>query len=162
MKTYLEKFPFRHLFAVLRKMGCDTDRYYYESIFKIKKNIFRQYIPKSLEYLINDKMKWKAVAKDAPIYFLWWQGFSEMPSIPKLCYNQLTKCNGEHPIVFIDKNNIEAVTKEYGVHIPKVYTQWRETGKVSIQHFSDLLRTRLISGGGWNLDRFNSLYHQAD
>lgn len=152
MKTFLEKFPFRHLFALLRKMGCDTDRYYYESIFKIKKRIIRKHIPSSLEYLNNANFHWQPIAKDAPIYFLWWQGFSEMPPIPKLCYSQLMKCNGDHPIVFIDKNNIEIVSKEYNVPIPEIYNQWRETGKISIQYFSDLLRTRLISNGGIWID----------
>lgn len=124
-------------------------------------------IPDSLETLTKDVEVWKSPAIDyieSPIYFMWWQGFDAMPKIVELCYKSLIQHSCNHPIVCIDKTNIDSIAQKMG--IPDKVTQyksWLQDKRISVQHFSDLLRTRILEahGGIW-VDSTVLLAHPID
>lgn len=81
------------------------------------------------------------------IWYFWWQGFDNLPEIPKTCYNSLIKnCPKKVKVVFIDKNNY----LDYA-DIPDEIIKKLEEKKFTLTHFSDLLRQALLCqhGGFW-------------
>lgn len=86
------------------------------------------------------------IQDNAPIWIFWWQGEKTMPPIVKSCYKSVLKNAEKHPVILITENNI----KEY-VDIPQyVYEKIKEK-KMTLTHFSDILRENLLykHGGIW-------------
>lgn len=77
------------------------------------------------------------------IWFLWYQGGKDMPSLVKECYNSWCEKNKDFEIVLLDKYNIE----EY-VKIDKNIIQNKY---ITIQALSDIIRINLLNqqGGIW-------------
>lgn len=82
----------------------------------------------------------------AAIWFFWMQGTDNMPPISRLCLQFLRKNAGGHPVIVLDKNNIN----DY-VQIPDCIFHLLENGCMTMTHFSDILRLALLSehGGFW-------------
>lgn len=86
------------------------------------------------------------IQDDAPIWIFWWQGEETMPPIVKSCYKSVLKNAEKHPVILITENNI----KEY-VDIPQYVYEKIEEKKMTLTHFSDILRENLLykHGGIW-------------
>ena len=86
------------------------------------------------------------ISKDSPIWIFWWQGMEAAPNIVKKCLNSVKQCAENHKIIIISKENY----KEYA-DIPDYIIDKVNTGKISLTHFSDILRLELLykNGGIW-------------
>lgn len=86
------------------------------------------------------------VRDDCPLWVYWHQSFENAPPIVKKAYSNLLKYAGSHKVIALDKNNIS----EY-VSFPNYIYEKLYSGKITLTHFSDLLRMALLSeyGGFW-------------
>ena len=80
------------------------------------------------------------------IWIFWWQGFEQCPEIVKKCVESMKKNCSDKQIIMIDKNNIS----EY-YNAPQYILDNLENGKITLIHFSDILRMNLLNkyGGFW-------------
>jgi hypothetical protein len=80
------------------------------------------------------------------IWIYWAQGIDTAPDLVKVCYNRLKAFNKEYKVVLIDNNNIS----EY-ISIPEYIYQKVEKKKITLTHFSDIIRIHLLAeyGGIW-------------
>lgn len=159
--------PVFFLYRLLRAAKIPVDEMYFSQRNKLWAETIANVVQDSLENLTNRTAAWKSPAADyreVPIYFMWWQGCDEMPKIVELCYKSLSRYACNHPIVFINKNNIDAIAQKMGI-ADKVaqYKYWLQEKRVSVQHFSDLLRTKMleVQGGIW-VDSTVLLAHPID
>lgn len=82
------------------------------------------------------------------IWVFWWQGVKNMPTVVKNCYNQLQKQRGEHEVILLDEFNFAKY-----VSIPDFILEKVHERKITLTHFSDVLRFYLLSQyGGWWID----------
>lgn len=79
------------------------------------------------------------------VWIFWYSGFDTAPPLVRKCV-EITKSLNDANVVLIDKNNLEHYFKFEG-NIKHLF----ENKKISIQTFSDILRTQLLSskGGFW-------------
>lgn len=86
------------------------------------------------------------VRDDCPLWVYWHQSFENAPPIVKKAYSNLLKYAGSHKVIALDKNNIS----EY-VSFPNYIYEKLYSGKITLTHFSDLLRMALLGeyGGFW-------------
>ena len=128
-----------------------------------KKNVIIQYLYKKRDfyienYLIKNGYINTVVSKDMItvkpkkkldtncIWIYWAQGWENPPEHVSFCKNSVIKnANGRNVILISDKNY-----KEY-VNIPNYIEQKKREGKITITHFSDILRFSLLAdyGGLW-------------
>lgn len=82
------------------------------------------------------------------IYFFWWQGLKNAPSIIKICFNSIMNFYdmNNQKIILIDSSNY----KNY-VDVPEYIIDKLEKKIISITHFSDYIRFKLLyeNGGLW-------------
>jgi mannosyltransferase OCH1-like enzyme len=80
------------------------------------------------------------------IWCCWWQGEENAPEIVKICLKSIRKHNCGYEVIVISKNNY----KKY-VTIPKNILEKVNSGKITLIHFSDILRMALLKeyGGVW-------------
>lgn len=86
-----------------------------------------------------------------PVWLIWWQGEEQAPEIVKLCINSLRRAIPE------DLADIRFITKENYlnyVRFPERVNALFTSGKITITHFSDMLRTQLLY-------RYGGLYVDA-
>lgn len=116
----------------------------YEYIFNIIKPVLFNYESISIE----DKLSSVSGISEIPIWIFWWQGEYEMPFIVKKCYESVYNNipNEKYKINLITKENY----KNY-VSIPSYIIEKVEKGKISLTHFSDIIRFNLLYnyGGLW-------------
>jgi hypothetical protein len=74
------------------------------------------------------------------IFTLWWQGIEKAPKLVRLCINSIEKNNPHHQLVIIDCNNYSDYVK-----IDNDIVKMLVDDKISITHFSDILRCCLLS-----------------
>ena len=86
------------------------------------------------------------IESDSPIWVFWYQGISFAPDIVRMCVKSIEKNSGKHPVIIIDKNNIENY-----VSFPQYIFDKVKNGNITLTHFSDILRFSLLSsyGGIW-------------
>jgi len=151
MKTYVEYLPFKLLFRGLKFLGLPSMHWYYELYHNAQQRKIKQLIPESIK-ILREQNNLKIIRSDAPIFFMWWQGFDNMPEVVKLCYSQLYKCAGSHPIVFLCENNfrdiyLSMVKKELESNVVELFY----SDHLKVQHLSDILRNKLLynCGGIW-------------
>lgn len=152
MRTYhVEYLLFKLFFRGLKILGLPSMRWYYKFYHSAKQRKIKQMIPESLELLkANDTIK--DISYDAPIFFMWWQGLDKMPDVVKLCYSQLKKCTGSHPVIFLCESNFRDIYYDLTHHeIDKKILDWYYDSQINVQHLSDILRNKLLyhSGGIW-------------
>lgn len=98
------------------------------------------------------------------IWVFWAQGIDNAPPVVHTCLHQIERMKGPHQVLVLDKDSY----KEY-VDIPDIVLRELENGKITLTHFSDILRFALLyKYGGWwmdatiypttPLDRMTSLY----
>lgn len=78
------------------------------------------------------------------IWFLWLQGYDDMPEVVQKCYNSWRRYNSDWEIIFLDKNNLQSF-----IDIDELLTdRTEEIPKVSI---SEIVRINVLQkyGGVW-------------
>ena len=110
-------------------------RYIYEYLYNQYGNILHD-----LKYTDGEKQF------NAPIWVFWWQGEDVAPELVKLCIKSIRLNAGNHPVHIITKDNYKEFTS-----IPEKNKQKLEDGRITLTHFSDILRMNLIAynGGFW-------------
>lgn len=116
---------------------------------RYKQSVILDYVTKDIRKLgsvIGRNIEGVLPDEIQPIWVCWWQGEAQMPPVVKTCYCSLLSHSNGHPVHLICKDNIA----EY-VTMPPVIEQKRETGLITLTHFSDLLRVALLEkhGGLW-------------
>ena len=82
----------------------------------------------------------------SPIWCVWWQGEENLPEVIDLCFSNIRKYCGNHPFKIITEKNY----REY-VELPEYIIEKLNAGKITLTHFSDIMRMYLLSryGGLW-------------
>ena len=80
------------------------------------------------------------------IWTCWWQGEEFAPGVVKKCISRMRKMSNGARVIVVDKTNYE----NYAT-LPKDIIELRQAEKMSMAHFSDLLRTNILAihGGLW-------------
>lgn len=80
------------------------------------------------------------------IWCFWWQGIENAPPLVQKCVKSIEKYSDNYDLIIIDKNNYLDYTNIHPEIIKKL-----KNNQISITHFSDILRTNLLSlhGGVW-------------
>ncbi len=86
------------------------------------------------------------VGADSNIWIFWWQGMEQAPDLVKTCVASIKKHAEQHPVIVLDQDNY----REYVTLPVHVMDKFRK-GKITVTHFSDLLRVVLLYkyGGIW-------------
>lgn len=106
-------------------------------LWKKYRSVFDRYASKSMIGKPND----------GPIWMCWWQGEEAMLPLVKGCYNRLLDMvPADREVILITKDNFQ----QY-VNIPDFILRKLEQKKMSLTHFSDILRFYLLTthGGLW-------------
>jgi len=88
----------------------------------------------------------KVSGENEVIFQYWQQGYDNAPLLIKKCLESTKKYNPDKKIIFLDFPKI----KDY-IEIPSRYYDLFKKGKIKSAHFSDVVRTYLLSqyGGLW-------------
>lgn len=80
------------------------------------------------------------------IWTAWWQGEEEAPEIVKSCIKRMRDMSSDAKVIVIDSANY----MDY-VSLPDFILELKDSGRMSMAHFSDILRTCILSeyGGLW-------------
>lgn len=80
------------------------------------------------------------------IWLFWWQGEKEMPDLVRYCFNSVKKNYDQKKVILITKNNFYKYT-----NISENILNLLEDKKITLTHFSDILRFNLLKnhGGLW-------------
>ena len=122
---------------------------------KIRKPLFSLFHRKFTEYIYRSYMYDCSALKDSriiqsdgkePIWIFWYQGLDNAPDVVKVCYKSVKEHAGTHPVILLTKDNY----RNY-VSIPDYIEQKVKEKKITLTHFSDILRVCLIyeHGGLW-------------
>lgn len=78
-------------------------------------------------------------------FVLWWQGEDNAPEVVKACINSIKK-NHNGKVIVLSESNYSKYS-----NIPEYIVRKMEQGKMSLTHFSDILRYNLLYnwGGAW-------------
>ena len=151
IKTIWENRYLRKSIEVLQKLNFNVEANYYRKIHRFKKKVIKNLIPESLISLDrgSNKLSEEKISDDCPIYFFWWTGKDTMPPVVKMCYSRLLCKKGNHPVKLIDKSNITNIISQFPSAVKIM--DWLESGKITIQYFSDILRSGLLyqNSGIW-------------
>lgn len=116
-------------------------------IYKKRQKYIYSYLLKRYKRVLDD-LEYSPGIKviNAPIWVFWWQGEDEAPELVKNCIKSVKQYAGNHPVYIISKENYLQFTD-----IPRYIIEKLEDGKISLTHFSDILRMNLIAynGGCW-------------
>ena len=122
---------------------------YNSILFNIKHYCIQRYLKIKYKNFIDEFNNKKSgiiteKIKKNYIWIFWWQDIENAPEIVKKCFNKLKSYNLN--VKLITKNNY----KEY-VSIPEYIIELLENGKITLTHFSDILRFNLLAdyGGLW-------------
>ncbi len=113
---------------------------------KLCANFFEENFPDVLRKWKNVTLCHDSIVIPNRIWIFWWQGVEQMPFVISKCYESiLLNANGRE-VVVLDQCNY----KNY-VDISSFILRKFESGKISITHFSDIIRVLLLQkyGGIW-------------
>lgn len=97
------------------------------------------------KYSELNKMEQKEIFPNI-IWVFWWQGLENAPLLAKACINSIIDNSGSYEVVLVTEDTIKKYTD-----IPEFIYEKFEEGKISVTHFSDILRFNLLKnyGGIW-------------
>lgn len=141
----LNAFKIRILPVVLSKLTGKSYFFYFNQALS---NYLETFLQPIITDFSNKEKKFTndLITDDLPIWVCWWQGENEMPEIIAKCYEYLQEnCNGRE-VILITENNYKSF-----VSLPSYIIDKLQSGKISITHFSDILRVSLLAkyGGFW-------------
>lgn len=151
LKNYFdfkEKYDFKMAFFYSMGTFIGKFKIFKKSAIKIKENAILKHLKVNNSSIIkkykmeNDECT--LIPKD--IYVFWWQGYDKAPDLVKICINSIKQYSKGFKVHILDKNNYSNYVQIQDYILKKV-----ENGKISITHFSDILRFSLINqcGGIW-------------
>lgn len=132
---------------LFRKNNIIGKKLYYKKYENFKKIFYNKYKDIMESYFSKDG-KLSRIKEDSNIYFFWWQGIDE--NTPKEIIQNLNSvkrnCN-KHKVIVLTKDTI----KDFVEISDNIYEKLKK-GKMTITHFSDILRAKLLStyGGIWS------------
>ena len=109
---------------------------------KINQKLLPYFLDAEKNYELNNSFN-KSSDK---IWIFWWQGKEKMPALVKNCYTSVVRNYDEGKVILITKNNFSEYT-DISENILKLLKK----GKITLTHFSDILRFNLLKnyGGLW-------------
>ena len=133
-------FPFCHLFKHLKP---------YIAVHKhraILSHLKKQYKDVLGKYTAINVIDESGIKADSIIWVCWWDGEESMPPLVKVCYNSIRLNAGKHPVQLVTKYNYHDF-----VSIPEYIIEKVNAGKITLTHFSNILRVNLLydHGGIW-------------
>lgn len=110
-------------------------------------NIIKRFLKNNIDLANNEiRLNHKNIEYNAIIWTMWWQGLENAPLIVRKCIENQKKNNPNHKIIVITEKN-------YGdyVDLPEYIIKKFREGKISVTHFSDIIRVNLLYqyGGIW-------------
>ena len=108
----------------------------YNKLTEKYSSFIEEYAHKNVPIGVNNKKIW----------CMWWQGIENAPDLIKVCINSIEKYSEDYELVIITKDNFE----NYAEFPPEIIKKL-EVGEITVTHFSDIMRARLLSlyGGIW-------------
>lgn len=148
-KQYINEFLSYIPFGIVNafKLVFVASRMNYQKRVEYERKIKYDYVSNLLNGIVIEKgNKQLADENKGPIWVCWWQGENNMPPIVQACWNKLQSLGLNKEIILITENNYNQYI-EIDHHIITLL----QTGKISITHFSDVLRFNLLykHGGVW-------------
>ena len=142
LKPSLFNFISFKTFMKFRKQSyVNKNKNLYDCVFPKFSKTFESLLKQSYEEIMKLNPENHEVFTNNPTVFVfWYQGEEHMPDVCKKCLESLKKFNDDKQIIIVDKNNF----KNY-VDIDKHIIELLEKGRISITHFSDILRFNLLS-----------------
>lgn len=117
-------------------------------IYKNREESIYNFLIKKYSSLINEYKNKNIKVKDGKkiIWCLWWQGIENAPLLVQKCIKSIEKNKGDYEFVLLTKDNYDKYA-----NIPHLILKQLDNKIISITHFSDILRSRLLSthGGIW-------------
>lgn len=85
-------------------------------------------------------------SEPAAIWVFWWQGYDDAPPLVKKCIDSIRLHAGNHPVILLTQENCKAYAE-----LPEYVWEKLENRQITLTHFSDILRMKLLSayGGLW-------------
>lgn len=122
--------------------------------FAERKKVVQRFVVRKFKNLAQ-QVSWSPKEKPQPtaytnntIWVFWAQGRDNMPPVVRACLQQIEKMKGDYQVVVLDKNSYKKF-----VDIPNVVLRKLDEGKITLTHFSDILRFALLyKYGGWWMD----------
>ena len=117
--------------------------YYEKQIYNYLKSEYESVIQYCVEKYNEKDAK---TCEKTYIWVMWWQGESAMPPIVKACYSSIKRAAKDYEVVLITEEN----WKQY-VEIPQYIIDKVDCKKITLTHFSDIVRVALLKrwGGLW-------------
>jgi len=114
-------------------------------ISKLKSNHLKT-IEHYIKLSANKKQEEQTSNPNFVIWICWLQGEDQMPKIPKICYDNITKYSNGIPIEFITKKNYSSF-----INIPEYIVEKYNNQSINDANFTDIIRTFLLAeyGGCW-------------
>lgn len=146
--NYYRNYDFKIALAHLLYSKIKRPKFLKIFFTKQKQNKIIKYLKKENKEIIknheNKVDKKTKIPKE--IYIFWWQGLEESPEIVKICVNSIKKNSKGLKVNIIDKTNYFKFVK-----IEPHILEKMEAGKITLTHFSDIIRFNLIKqrGGIW-------------
>lgn len=127
---------------------------------KIKNDLVYDYLINNYSHIINkyrnvNDFQQKKMAKK--IWIFWYQGIEDAPIIVKKCIESIQKYKNDYEVIILNKDNYT----DYA-NLPEKLINKVKNGKITLAHFSDILRANLLSrhGGIW-IDSTCYLYNDV-
>ena len=92
------------------------------------------------------ELKPKKAFSAAPVWVCWLQGEDQMPALNRICVNSIRENAGEHPVIFLAKENIASY-----LTVPACIEKALSTGRIKPAIYTDYVRCALLAcyGGVW-------------
>ena len=150
MRTIVEYPPVSTLYVILKRLGLSVT--WIDGIrHSIKERKIGEIISDIVQsYNEEEFHSVEVLTEKSPIYVMWWTGVDDMPPVVRICYQNLIAKSKLHKVILITKNNINTLFPTIKDEISELVFML-ENGKITIQYFSDLLRTLILDkiGGIW-------------
>lgn len=152
IKQYIHNFGLKiFVTKVIRSRFYNNYSKFGIELSKVNEKNIKEFLQKNIvnnlkEYEDNTSLfRNNNVSKNKVIWTMWWQGMESAPKIVKACINNLISKNDAR-VIIITKDNYD-----HYVHLDKKIINMFKLGKISITHFSDIIRTNLLYlyGGTW-------------
>lgn len=132
------------ILKISKKMGVSfLNRKINDIIHNYWYNNLNPYFQKAENEIKNSKV---SSYNSNKIWFFWWQGENQMPSIIKSCYKSCLDHSNNHDVVLVTKENFRQYT-----NLDRNILNKFNDGKISLTFMSDVIRFNLlkIHGGLW-------------
>lgn len=143
---------FCHLLQHMSAKCLDKTPRIAHSLNRLRHAIIKRMILADCEIDSGTKPPQGEINDASPIYVMWWQGEDAMPEVVRICYESIKRNCGKHPVQLITRDNIhEYISRNARLAWNQRIDHYVETGRISIAHLGDLIRTWILYnfGGIW-------------